>query len=175
MVLSATMFIAGLLGWTLLEYIIHGSMAHLHNTFITPIHAVHHRDPRAVFAIGAWLPSAMIALVLPLAFGWAPGVVFYEGLLCGFIAYEVVHYRLHFARALTPYERRLRSRHLVHHLRQPRKCLGVVSSFWDRLFGTEPGREELADLYRSVQDVQPLSGYSNIHQLVASLVSGFGR
>ncbi len=83
------MFVAGLAGWTLLEYALHGGLAHLHTTFITPIHAVHHRDPHAVFAIGTWLPSAAVLALLLVLFGWAPGVVFYLGVLCGFAAYEV--------------------------------------------------------------------------------------
>lgn len=168
---SVVMFGAGLLSWTLLEYIIHGWMGHLHDTFVTPIHAVHHRDPHAVFAIKAWLPSLAVMALLPGLFGAAPGVIFYFGLLCGFVAYEVVHYRIHFASNLTPMERRLRDHHLVHHLRRPRMCLGVVTSFWDKVFGTEPARDELAALCASVKDVPPLTGPSNLHRLVSSLLS----
>jgi sterol desaturase/sphingolipid hydroxylase (fatty acid hydroxylase superfamily) len=175
MVLSVAMFAAGLLGWTFLEYVIHGWMAHLHDTFVTPMHAVHHRDARAVFAIGAWLPSIAVAVVVFGFFRFAAGALFYYGLLCGFIGYEVVHYRLHFAAVLTPYERRLRSRHLVHHLRRPMMCLGVVSGFWDRVFGTEPRSEELAALYASLGDVQPLTGPSNFHQLRLLVIAPFRR
>ncbi len=165
------MFGAGLLSWTLLEYIIHGWMAHLHDTFVTPIHAVHHRDPHAVFAIKAWLPSIATMVLLLALFGGAPGVMFYFGLLCGFVAYELLHYRIHFASNLMPMERRLRDHHLVHHLRRPRMCLGVVTSFWDKVFGTEPAREELAALCASVKDVPPLTGPSNLQRLVSSLLS----
>jgi dihydroceramide fatty acyl 2-hydroxylase len=175
MVLGVTMFAAGLLGWTLLEYLIHGWMAHLHDTFVTPMHAGHHRDPRAVFAIGAWLPSIAAAAVLFGFFRVAPGAVFYYGLLGGFIAYEVIHYRLHFASVLTPYERRLRDRHLVHHLRRPMMCLGVVASFWDRIFGTEPAPEELAALSTSLGEIQPLSGPTNFHRMVSWALSSCGR
>jgi sterol desaturase/sphingolipid hydroxylase (fatty acid hydroxylase superfamily) len=171
MVTGAAMFAAGLLSWTLLEYAIHGWMAHLHDTFITPIHAVHHRDPYAVFAIGAWLPSlAVLALLLGL-FGLAPGVLFYFGLLCGFIAYEIIHYRIHFAARLMPFERGLRGHHLVHHLRRSGMCLGVVTSFWDKVFGTEPSPREMAALCASVSNVAPLSGPSNLHHLISHLAS----
>jgi len=171
MLVMAVSFVAGLLSWTLLEYVIHGWMAHLHNTFVTPIHAVHHRDPRAVFAIRAWPGTiAVFALLLGL-FGLAPGVIFYFGLFCGFAAYEVLHYRLHFARHLMAFERRLRDHHLVHHLRRPMMCLGVVTSFWDKVFGTQPAQEELTALYASVKNVAPLAGPSNLHQLVSSIVA----
>ncbi|SRR5579875_425929 len=175
MVLGVGMFAAGLLSWTLLEYAIHGWMAHLHGTFVTPMHAGHHRDPRAVFAIGAWPPSTAIAAVLFAFFGLAPGAVFYYGLLCGFIAYEIIHYRLHFAAALTPYERGLRDRHIVHHLRRPMMCLGVISGFWDRLFGTEPAPHELSALRASLGEIRPLSGPTNFHQMVSWVLSSFKR
>lgn len=165
------MFVAGLLSWTLLEYVIHGWMAHLHNTFVTPIHAIHHRDPYAVFAIKTWLPSVAMLVLLLGWFGAAPGVVFYCGLLCGFVAYEIIHYRIHFASHLMAFEHGLRDHHLVHHLRRPRMCLGVVTSFWDKVLGTEPAPEEMAALYASVKNVQPLTGPSNLHRLISSYLS----
>ena len=171
MAVTVISFGAGLLSWTLLEYAIHGWMAHLSDTFVTPVHAVHHRDHSAVFAIGTWLPVLAILVLLLAFFGRAPGVVFYFGLLCGFVAYEIVHYRIHFASTLMPFERHLRDHHLVHHLRRPRMCLGVVTRFWDQVFGTEPAPEELAALYTSVRNVRPLSGPSNLHRLVSMLLS----
>ncbi len=169
MVMSATAFTAGLLSWTLLEYLIHGVLGHLYNTFVTPLHAVHHRDPRAVFAIGAWIPSLAVMALLLAVFGLAAEVLFYLGLLCGFFAYEIEHYRLHFAHRLLRFERRLRERHLVHHLRRSTMCLGVVSDLWDRIFGTEPDSQELAALCASVRNIAPLGGPSNLALLLSSI------
>jgi len=171
MILGLAMFAAGLLSWTLLEYAVHGWMGHIYNTFVTPIHAVHHRDPRAVFAIGTWLPAALVAVILPVAFGFGSIAVFYIGLLSGFAAYEVIHYRIHFSARLTGIETQLRAHHLVHHLRRPKMCLGVTTSFWDRLFGTDPGRLEAAALHASVKGVPPLDGPSNLGSLIAALGS----
>jgi sterol desaturase/sphingolipid hydroxylase (fatty acid hydroxylase superfamily) len=171
MILGLAMFGAGLLSWTLLEYAIHGWMGHIYNTFVTPIHAVHHRDPRAVFAIGTWLPAALVAVILAVAFGFGPIAVFYLGLLAGFAAYEVIHYRIHFSARLTAVETRLRAHHLVHHLRRPKMCLGVTTGFWDRVFGTEPARREAAALNASVSNVPPLDGPSNLGGLISALVS----
>jgi sterol desaturase/sphingolipid hydroxylase (fatty acid hydroxylase superfamily) len=169
MISTLALFGAGFLSWTLLEYAIHGWMGHVYNTFVTPIHAVHHRDPRAVFAIGTWPPSAAIAAVLVVTRGFGPATLLYLGLLSGFAVYEVVHYRIHFAPRLTPVERRLRAHHLVHHLRRSKQCLGVTTSFWDRVFGTEPQRREAPALYASVRNVPPLTGPSNLHSLLAGL------
>ncbi len=97
-------FIAGLFAWTLVEYVIHGVLGHAHRTFVTSLHDVHHRDPRAVFALGAWIPTAVVLAGATAWFGLAPGVVFYGGIVCGFAVYEYVHYRIHFV------SRRRRSR-----------------------------------------------------------------
>jgi dihydroceramide fatty acyl 2-hydroxylase len=169
MTVALISFGGGLLSWTLVEYAIHGWMGHLYSTFVTPIHAVHHRDPRAVFAIGTWPPSVAVAALLLILFGWAPGAVWYLGLLAGFAAYEVVHYRIHFASRLTPVEQRLRAHHLVHHLRRPTLCLGVTTSFWDKVLGTEPAGPESAALYESVKNVPPLDGPSNLGSLISAL------
>jgi sterol desaturase/sphingolipid hydroxylase (fatty acid hydroxylase superfamily) len=169
MMVALISFGAGLLSWTLVEYAVHGWMGHLHATFVTPIHAVHHRDPRAVFAIGTWPPAVAIGALLLVFFGLAPGVVWYLGLFAGFAAYEVMHYRIHFASRLTPVEKRLRAHHLVHHLRRPTMCLGVTTSFWDKVFGTEPSGPQSAALYESVKDVPPLDGRSNLGSLISSL------
>jgi dihydroceramide fatty acyl 2-hydroxylase len=171
MAAKIVIFGVGLLSWTLLEYAIHGWMGHLHRTFVTPMHAVHHRDPRAVFAIGAWPPSVALLAALLIGFGFAPGAVFYLGLFTGFAIYEVIHYRIHFAAALTPIEARLRSHHLVHHLRRANICLGVTTAFWDRVFGTEPTPAESAALYASVKDVAPLDGPSNLGSMISALGS----
>src|SRR5260370_27319575 len=52
---TIAIFILGLLAWTFIEYVIHGWLSHTFSTFVTPIPDVHHRDPHAIFTIGAWL------------------------------------------------------------------------------------------------------------------------
>ena len=57
MLFDTLIFAAGLFAWTIVEYVIHGVLGHAHRTFVTELHNVHHRDPRAVFAMGAWIPD----------------------------------------------------------------------------------------------------------------------
>ena len=97
MIVTTLIFVAGLFAWTLLEYIIHGVLAHSHRTFVTPLHNEHHVDPRAVFAMRAWIPTAIVLIVLLTIFGMAPGMIFLFGIVAGFAVYEYVHYRIHFA------------------------------------------------------------------------------
>src|SRR5271154_7417260 len=97
MIVDALIFIAGLFAWTFVEYVIHGVLGHAHRTFVTPLHDVHHRDPRAVFALGAWIPTAVVLAAAYAWFGMAAGGIFCGGIVAGFAVYEYLHYRIHFA------------------------------------------------------------------------------
>src|SRR5258708_19642337 len=96
MFVDATWFAAGMFAWTLLEYIIHGVLGHAHRTFVTGLHEVHHRDPRAVFALGAWIPTAIVLAGSITWFGLSAGVIFYCGIVCGFPVCQQLPYPSHF-------------------------------------------------------------------------------
>ena len=162
MLVTTLIFVAGLFAWTLLEYIIHGVLAHSHRTFVTPLHNEHHRDPRAVFAMRAWIPTAIVLIGRLTIFGMAPGVIFYARNRCGFAVYEFVHYRIHFANPANAVEARLRARHLAHHTREPDAIFGVTTRIWDVVFGTEPEPERMRELAAAGASVAPLSGSSNL-------------
>ncbi|MGH7933019.1 MAG: sterol desaturase family protein [Candidatus Binataceae bacterium] len=165
MITGTAIFVAGVFAWTFLEYLIHAWLSHIFDTFATPLHQVHHRDPHAVFTIGGWIPVA-IAWIGGLAlWGFAPGMVFATGMVAGFAAYEALHYRIHFARPRNRVERWLRMHHLVHHYRAPSACFGVTSAMWDLIFATEPAGAEMRQWRESVADVPPLEGPSNAHRL----------
>jgi sterol desaturase/sphingolipid hydroxylase (fatty acid hydroxylase superfamily) len=171
MLFDALLFAAGLFAWTIVEYVIHGVLGHAHRTFVTALHDVHHRDPRAVFALGAWIPTAVVMIGTWAMFGWAPGVIFYGGIVCGFAGYEYVHYRIHFARPSCALEARLRARHLAHHTSEPDAIFGVTSRIWDVAFGTEPSPDRMRELAGAGARVAPLAGSSNLGRMVRSLVA----
>ncbi len=154
-------FGAGLLTWTFLEYAIHGWMGHRFATFVTPLHHVHHRDLRAVFALGAWLP-ALLPLVIGAARGACGWTIFYGGILAGFAAYEVLHYRMHFRAPICRAEARMRTRHLIHHYCAPALFFGVTTPLWDRVFRTTASGAEGALLAARVASIAPLEGPSNV-------------
>ena len=155
-------FGAGLLAWTFLEYAIHGWMGHRFATFVTPLHQVHHRDPRAVFALGAWLP-ALLPLFIGTVCGARGGTLFYGGILAGFAAYETLHYRIHFCAPICRAEARMRTRHLIHHYCAPKLCFGVTTALWDRVFKTTPSGARGALMATRVASIAPLEGPSNVH------------
>ena len=168
MLVDLLIFGAGVFAWTLLEYIIHGVLAHSHRTFVTPLHNEHHVDPRAVFAMRAYIPTAIVLLVLSIIFGTAPGMIFLFGIVAGFAAYELVHYRIHFATPSCALEERLRARHLAHHVKEPDAIFGVTTRIWDVVFGTEPDRERMRELAEAGARVAVLSGSSNLGRVIRS-------
>jgi len=157
----AILFVGGLGAWTLLEYVIHGVLSHRFQTFVSPLHDVHHRDPHAVFTARAWLPLLTIALALIMFSGFHSLTFFFLGVVGGFVGYEVMHYRIHFARPRNRLETRLRIRHLAHHSCWPNAIFGVTSAFWDRVFGTEPAPVEEEEMRDAVRDIPALAGPSN--------------
>jgi sterol desaturase/sphingolipid hydroxylase (fatty acid hydroxylase superfamily) len=161
MIQGAILFAAGVFIWTLVEYVIHGVLSHRLRSFATPLHAAHHRDPHAVFTVGASIPVALATACGLWFFGLAPAMQFYLGLLCGFVAYEAIHYRIHFSAPRSGLEARLRARHLAHHMRAPKEIFGVTTALWDRVFGTEPAAPRMHELQDAVAGVAPLSGRSN--------------
>ena len=161
MALYLCMFGVGLFAWTLLEYTIHGILSHIFKTFATPLHYEHHRDPHAVFSVGAWFPFAVVSLIIFGIFGLTPATTIWLGIIAGFLCYEFFHYRIHFARPLCAIEDRLRTRHLAHHFRAPNQIFGVTNRIWDRALGSEPDDALLAQMQAVVAKVEPLQGPSN--------------
>ncbi len=160
---SIAIFACGIFTWTFLEYLIHGWLSHTFQTFATDLHRIHHRDPRAVFTIGAWLPIATFWIAGTVLSGFSPAIVYLTGILIGFGAYETVHYRIHFRAATNPIERYLRVRHLLHHQHTPRLYLSVTSPLWDLIFGTEPLMP--ADATALSASTAPLRGPTNLRLL----------
>ena len=130
-------FVIGLFLWTFVEYVIHAWLSHTFETFATPFHNSHHRDPHNVFAARTWLPLAIIWSGAVVIWGFATGVVFFSGILAGFAAYEWLHYRIHFAEPCNELESWLRTRHLIHHNHAAQRGFGVTTSVWDLVFGTD--------------------------------------
>jgi hypothetical protein len=165
MVEDVAMFVAGVLVWTFLEYLIHGWLSHTFHTFAVRLHSAHHRDAHAVFTVRAWMPIAEVWTILALLFPWTPGVFLLSGAATGFVGYETIHYRIHFRRPRWRIEDYLRSRHLVHHGHYPNRCFGVTSTLWDLAFGTEPIGYEMTAFCETMRFKAPLTGRTNLYKL----------
>lgn len=166
MLVRVILFAGGVFAWSFVEYAIHGWLGHRFRTFATPLHAVHHQDPHAVFTVGAWIPVGALTLAAVAIFGNSPAIYAFYGIVAGFVLYEVIHYRIHFAHPSNRFEERLRGRHLAHHLRVPDAIFGVTTPLWDHAFGTEPAPtkpafDELRRIERAAAALPPLNGASN--------------
>jgi sterol desaturase/sphingolipid hydroxylase (fatty acid hydroxylase superfamily) len=161
-VIVAAAALAGWLFWSLLEYVIHGVLAHRFRTFVSPLHWSHHRTPAAVFTSPlAWVPLAALLGALAIGVGgFALGGSFFVGVLAGFLHYEFVHWRIHFRKPRGRRQERLRAHHLAHHFVNPKAYHGVTTPFWDHVFGSRPA--EWATDYARGSAREPIPGESNL-------------
>ena len=167
MLLLIAMFVVGLFAWTFVEYVIHGFLSHIFEVaFVARQHAGHHHDPHAVFTAGMWMPTAIISAIVFGIFGVTTITTIWLGMVAGFLAYELIHYRFHFARPLCALEERMRTRHLAHHFRAPGEIFGVTNSIWDHAFGSEPAEVRLDELRASVASTAPMTGPSNLRLVI---------
>ena len=163
MATCAFMFALGLFAWTFLEYAIHGFLSHIYAVgFVARQHAGHHRNARAVFTAGAWMPTLIVSALIFGLCGLTPMTSAWLGIVVGFFSYEIVHYRFHFARPWCALEERMRTRHLAHHSRASGQIFGVTNRIWDWMLGSEPSEAELEIMRQSVASTAPLEGSSNL-------------
>ena len=135
-------FVAGLVLWTLLEYLLHRFV--FHERVLGARMALEHTDHHAkVDWFAPW--SSKIALAVPVvsavaALSWALGVWsaagLVGGLLSGWLAYEALHRHLHAAGPRNAYGRWARRHHFHHHFVNPHQNHGVTSPVWDLVFRT---------------------------------------
>jgi sterol desaturase/sphingolipid hydroxylase (fatty acid hydroxylase superfamily) len=151
--LTVPVVIFGLLGgyvaWTLFEYFMHKEVFHL----VPPgalgtrlhflIHGVHHdhpSDPRRL--VMPPLVSApilvVVFLVLRLVCGADLALPVTAGFLCGYVAYDMLHFHLHHRRPRGRWDAALRRRHMLHHFQDATRGFGISCPWWDDLLGTKP-------------------------------------
>jgi sterol desaturase/sphingolipid hydroxylase (fatty acid hydroxylase superfamily) len=139
-------FLIGVMLFTLVEYSIHRWLLHNPESVFFQLHAVHHNDPEKP---SAFIFPASMAILLPLWFllTWIhfPAASF---LLCGFSAgyfyFGMLHHVEHSTRINQIPFRWLQARwaaHSVHH-RLDASNFGVMTSFWDYVFGTHQRQQK---------------------------------
>ena len=132
--------LAGLAGWTAIEYAMHRFVLHGMPPF-RAWHALHHARPTARIGAPTLLSGSLIVgmVFLPL---WileslSLACAFTLGVLAGYLAYAVTHHAVHHGRYGGNWVLRRKRWHAQHHQAGHRRCYGVTSSFWDRVFGTD--------------------------------------
>jgi sterol desaturase/sphingolipid hydroxylase (fatty acid hydroxylase superfamily) len=141
---AALWFINGLVGWTLIEYIVHRWLFH-HAPLFRPAHMAHHDAPDELIASPpALVPVALAVLCETVMYGvGAVGAgAFTAGALMAYLFYCFVHWATH--RVQNPssaYLIRARRRHLLHHYKGREANYGVTTDIWDRVFATMLARK----------------------------------
>eukprot|EP00898_Chlorokybus_atmophyticus_P005526 jgi/Chlat1/5975/Chrsp4S06293 len=143
-------FLAGMVVWSLLEYLIHrfifhhGTQNYWGNTFHFLFHGCHHKLPldnyRLVFppTAAAVVASLGFLLALSLAPSLREALPLFAGGLCGYVLYDCMHYYVHHGQMWTAYLKRMKTYHLAHHFKHPEHSYGITSTMWDRVFQTGP-------------------------------------
>jgi dihydroceramide fatty acyl 2-hydroxylase len=145
------LFLAGVLAWTLLEYVLHRWVFHfvpdprseLQRDLAFLIHGVHHDWP---YDADRLVMPPVVAVLLALLIGFPmrllagptlfPGL--FAGLVAGYLWYDLTHYAVHHMKQHTAFGKLQRRNHLVHHFAQPDARYGVTTPLWDLCFGTYP-------------------------------------
>lgn len=143
MILKLVLFLGGAFFWTFLEYTIHRGLGHnpkLKNLF-TVEHLLHHKEVNYFAAAykkagGAIVIVGLFTLILGILINWINGFVFSTGLISMYLGYEFVHSRIHTHAPQNAYGAMLRKHHFYHHFNNPDKNHGVITTFWDKVFGT---------------------------------------
>jgi sterol desaturase/sphingolipid hydroxylase (fatty acid hydroxylase superfamily) len=141
-------WIAGLLGFSLFEYLLHRFIFHRRfpdsragriEAFLT--HGYHHAYPedpdRLVMPPLGSVPLAVIFVTGYIAMLGRPlGLAAFAGTAVGYVIYDTAHFILHHWRPRTPVGLWMRRYHLLHHHAGEPARFGVSSPLWDVVFGT---------------------------------------
>ncbi|KAF9438876.1 fatty acid alpha-hydroxylase [Entomortierella beljakovae] len=145
-----TVFVGGVLTWSLAEYSIHRFLFHVDdllpdstysNVAHFLLHGIHHYLPMdrlrlvmpPVLTILIGTPLYMLAHTL---FDYFTANALMSGVYFGYICYDMVHYYLHHARVLDFHFKEMKTYHLAHHYKNYDNGYGITSKVWDRVFGT---------------------------------------
>ncbi len=150
--LAATLglFVAGILLWTLIEYLLHRFLFHFRpkgdrvKMFFFLAHGYHHEFPgdrmRLVAPPLMFVTLALIFGVLyRVAFGGSYWAQLFAGTVTGYLGYDCVHYYTHHATPRSRVGKYLRSYHLLHHFQDSDNRYGISTPLWDLVFGTFRG------------------------------------
>jgi sterol desaturase/sphingolipid hydroxylase (fatty acid hydroxylase superfamily) len=141
------LFVAGVLFWTLTEYLLHRFVFHympssdwgkrLH--FL--MHGVHHDYPndswRLVMPPSVSLPLGLLFYgAFVLVMGTPTVFAFFPGFLTGYLLYDMIHYATHHAPMKNGVAQFLKHHHMKHHYQTDTLGYGVSSPLWDYVFRT---------------------------------------
>lgn len=143
---------AGILSWTLFEYIMHRYFYHMLPTNKVKgwiqynMHGLHHEYPKdksrlampplMIIIISFLFLSVFRLLIGDYAFAFTPGF------LIGYAGYLCMHYLVHAIPPPGNIFKVLWINHSIHHYKDPDVAFGVSSTIWDHIFRTMPKKKK---------------------------------
>lgn len=142
----ALLFLLGIAGWTLFEYLMHRYVFHFVSdnptmqriTYV--MHGNHHefpRDRQRLFMPP--VPSLILASIVFLAQYAVMGyyaMLFFPGFMLGYLMYGSMHYAIHAWNPPYKWMKPVWRNHHLHHYKSEEKGFGVSTHLWDWVFGT---------------------------------------
>jgi sterol desaturase/sphingolipid hydroxylase (fatty acid hydroxylase superfamily) len=150
LLLALSLFLAGMIFWTLVEYLLHRYVFHfiseseLVQRFHYTVHGVHHEYPMDTERlIMPPVPSVIVVSLFYLLYYAVMGNYVYgflPGFVMGYLIYASIHYAIHAYKPPKGFQYLWRH-HNLHHFKYPDRAFGVSFPFWDMVFGTMPPKE----------------------------------
>jgi sterol desaturase/sphingolipid hydroxylase (fatty acid hydroxylase superfamily) len=137
---------AGVVAWSFFEYLMHRYAFHyvprtrLGLALAYLSHGVHHAYPhdpdRLVVPLVVSLPVSILFLAAGYGAAGVRAFPFLSGFAVGYLAYDLIHYHVHYGTSQRGPFKWLRRYHLQHHFSTPDRQFGVSSPIWDYVFRT---------------------------------------
>ncbi len=144
-------FLAGMLFWSLFEYVIHRFVFHFFaerdraKKMVYVIHGNHHEYPRDKGRLfmpavpSLLISSSLFLLMFFVATLFNSGTyvfAFFPGFVFGYLIYGSMHYAIHAWNPPFKWMKALWRNHHLHHYKNEELGFGVSSTLWDHVFGT---------------------------------------
>jgi len=152
---------SGIFLWTITEYVFHRFWFHSTNpeSVIYKGHDFHHDHPTSIVAMPFFTGGLMFFLALGLCYYVMPlhyALMFVGSYVIFYSYYGIVHHMTHHHKPKSRYYKKLLGMHNVHH-RRPDLNYGVVTLFWDRVFGTYSKMQKKDNGLKSATDQEYLT------------------
>ena len=131
--------VAGLAIWTFAEYLLHRFVLH-HWPYFVDMHMAHHDETQEMIGAPTIFSLAFfyVTTFVPLWLGFGTGIALplFAGFIAGYLAFDAVHYSVHHVQGQNKLLRTWKKIHAIHHHGDADRNYGVLTDFWDRVFGT---------------------------------------
>ena len=141
---AAALMVAGLLAWTLFEYVMHRYLFHLESRFapvrwvVFLMHGNHHETPgdplRGLMPLPVSVSVGAVLWVVSVAVLGPAGLLL--GFMTGYVIYDALHYACHQLPMRRGLGAVLKRHHMRHHHIDEGGNFAISAIFWDRVFGS---------------------------------------